>query len=67
MRYYHDMQIPRWFSSKESIYNVGAEGLIPGSGRSREEGDLLQYSWKIPRTEEPIRPQSMRMQRSDTT
>ena len=67
MRYYHDMQIPRWFSSKESTYNVGAEGSILGSGRSPEEGDLLQYSWKISRTEEPVRPQSMRMQRSDTT
>ena len=46
MRWYHDMGIPRWFNSKESMYSAGAEGLIPGSGRSpgEENGDLLQYS-----------------------
>ena len=37
---------PQWLSSKESAYSAGAVGLIPGSGRSPEEGNgnLLQYS-----------------------
>ena len=37
---------PRWLSSKESSCGAGAVGLIPGSGRSPEEGNgnLLQYS-----------------------
>ena len=35
------------FSGKESAYNAGAPGLIPGSGRSAREGIgcPLQYSW----------------------
>ena len=35
-----------WFSSKESAFNVGERGLIPGSGRSpgRGKGNPLQYS-----------------------
>ena len=47
----------------------GEMGLIPGSGRSPEEGngDLLQYScWIIPRTEEPGGLQPMGSQRVNT-
>ena len=41
-------------------------GLIPGSGRSPGEGHGNPSSilaWRIPRTEEPGGPQSMRLQR----
>ena len=47
----------------ESACNAGAAGhtgLIPGLGRSPGgNGNLLQYSWEIPWTEEPGGPQSM--------
>ena len=35
-----------WWLSKESTFNAGDRGLIPGSGRSPEEGNgnPLQYS-----------------------
>ena len=38
--------LPRWLSGKESAYNVGDTGLIPGSGRSpgEENGYPLQNS-----------------------
>ena len=38
--------LPRWFSGKESAYNAGDIGSIPGSGRSPGEGNgnPLQYS-----------------------
>ena len=38
--------IPGGLDSKESAYNAGDAGLIPGSGRSPEEGNgnALQYS-----------------------
>ena len=38
--------LPRWLSGKESAYNVGDTGLIPGSGRSpgEENGYPLQDS-----------------------
>ena len=38
---------PGGSDSKESAYNVGDLGLIPGLGRSPGEGIgyLLQYSW----------------------
>ena len=52
--------------SKESAYNAGDSGLIPGWGRSPGEGNgnLLQYlAWKIPWIEEPGRLQSMELQR----
>ena len=42
--------------------DVGAMGLIPGSGRSMEEGMATHSSilaWIIPWTEEPGRLQSM--------
>ena len=37
---------PWWFSSKESAYNAGDLGSIPGLGRSPGEGDgsPLHYS-----------------------
>ena len=46
--------------------SAGNAGLIPGSGKSLEEG-MATYSsilaWEIPRTEEPAGLQSMRLQR----
>ena len=38
---------PRWLSGKESAYNAGDMGSIPGSGRSpgRGCGNPLQYSF----------------------
>ena len=46
---------------KESAYNVGDPGSIPGSGRYPRGGNdnSLQLVWKIPWTEEPGRLQSM--------
>ena len=39
--------LPRWLSGKESDYNTGDTGSIPGLGRSPAEGNgnPLQYSW----------------------
>ena len=39
-------RLPCWLSSKESTFNVGDGGLIPGSGRSpgRGHSNQLQYS-----------------------
>ena len=55
--------------SKESAYNVGDPGSIPGWGRPPGEGNgnTLQDVWKIPWTEEPGRLQSMGSQEPDTT
>ena len=38
--------LPQWLSSKESAYNAGDTGLVPGSGGSPGGGDgnPLQYS-----------------------
>ena len=38
--------LPWWLSGKESTYNAGDAGLIPGLGRSPGEGNgnSLQYS-----------------------
>ena len=38
--------LPRWLSGKESAYNAGDIGSIPGSGRSpgKGNGNPLQYS-----------------------
>ena len=55
--------------SKESAYNAGDLGSIPGSGRSPEEGDgyLLQYfRLEIPCTEEPGWLQSTGVAESQT-
>ena len=42
-----DKVFPDSFVGKESAYNAGDPGLIPGSGRSAGEGIgyPLQYSW----------------------
>ena len=34
----HISRFPPWLSHKESAYNVGDSGLIPGSGRSAVGG-----------------------------
>ena len=34
-----DQGVSRWLSGKESTCNAGDGGLIPGSGRSLEEGN----------------------------
>ena len=41
-----ELNFPRWLSGKESACNARDHGLIPGSGRSPEEGNNnpLQYS-----------------------
>ena len=41
-----DLGLPRWLSSKESTYNAGHAGSIPGLGRSPGggSGNPLQYS-----------------------
>ena len=38
--------LPQWLSSKESAYNAGDTGLVPGTGGSPGGGDgnPLQYS-----------------------
>ena len=48
---------------------AGDLGLIPGSGRSLEEGNgnhSSNHAWKIPQTEEPGRLQSLEWQKSWT-
>ena len=51
---------------KESVYNAGNLGLIPGSGRSPGEGNTAHSSilaWRIPWTEESRGLQSTGSQR----
>ena len=51
---------------KASAYNAGDLGLIPGSGRSPEEGMATHsniLAWRIPWTEEPGGLQSRGSQR----
>ena len=48
----------RWLSGKESAYQAGDTGLIPGSGRSSIPGvgnatHSSILAWEIPGTEEP--------------
>ena len=48
--------LPGGSDGKESAYNVGDPGAIPGSGRSPTEGNGNHSSilaWRIPWTEEP--------------
>ena len=47
--------LPRWLSGKESTCQAGVVGSILRLGRSLGErnGNPLQYSWRIPWTEEP--------------
>ena len=51
---------------KESAYNAGDPGLIPGSGRSPWRREWLPsiLAWEIPWTEEPGGLQSMGLQRA---
>ena len=52
--------------SKESMYNAGYLGFIPGLGKYPGEGMATHSSiqaWRIPWTEEPGRLQSMESQR----
>ena len=56
------MGFPGGSNGKESAYNAGDPGSIPGSGRSPGEGngnDSSILAWKIPWTGEPGRLQSM--------
>ena len=58
--------LPWWLSHKESAFNAGDTGSIPGLGRSPEEGKGNHSSvlaWEIPWTEEPGGLQSMRSKR----
>ena len=51
---------------KESAYNAGDSGPIPGLERSPREGNATHFSilaWRIPWTEEPGGLQSMGSQR----
>ena len=55
---------------KESAYNAGNSGSIPGLGRSLEKEMATHSSilaWKILWTEEPGGAPSMGLQRSDMT
>ena len=52
-----------------TLINAGDAGLIPGLGRSPEEGNGNHsgiLAWEIPWTEEPGRLQSMGSQKSWT-
>ena len=59
------MSFPGGSDGKASAHNEGDLCLIPGSGRSRGEGNdnSSTLAWKIPWTEEPDRLQSMGSQR----
>ena len=49
---------------KNSSANIGDTGSIPGSGRFLGEGNgNLLHAWEIPRTEEPVGPRSIVLQR----
>ena len=61
---------PDGSDGKESTCNVGDLGFYPGLRRSPGEGRATHSSilaWKIPRTEEPGRVQSMGSQELNTT
>ena len=55
------MGFPGGLAVKNPLANAGTMSSIPGLGRSPGEGsgNSLQYSWKIPGTEDPGRLQSM--------
>ena len=63
---YTAKDFPSGLDGKESVYNEGDPGSIPGSGRYPGE-EMATYSstiaWKIPWMEEPDRLQSMGSQR----
>ena len=61
-------RFPGGAGGRESAYNAGDLGLIPGSGRS--PGEVIHSSilaWEIPWTEEPGGLQSMGSQKGQTT
>ena len=63
-----DMGFPGGSDCYESTGNAGDLGLIPGLGRSLEEGLATQSSilaWRIPWTEEPGGLQFMGLQRAE--
>ena len=60
------MDFPGGSDGKASAYNKGDPGSIPGLGRSLEKEMATPSSilaWKIPWMEEPVRLQSMGLQR----
>ena len=63
------MSFPRSSDGKESVFNAGDMGSIPGSGRS--PGKMATHSgilaWENPWTEEPGRLQFMGYKEWDTT
>ena len=63
------MGFPGDLDGEESTSNVGVLGLIPGLGRSAEEGNSYSsiLAWRIPWTEESSRIQSKGLQRVGTT
>ena len=63
------MGLPGGSAGKESAYNAGGIGSIPGLGRSPGEENATHSSvlaWEIPWTEEPGTLQSMGSQKSQT-
>ena len=57
-----NLDFPGGSDGKASAYNAGDVGSIPGSGDPLEKEMATHSStvaWKIPRTEDPGRPQSM--------
>ena len=64
------IHFPSGSDDKESAYNVGDPGSIPGSGTSPGEGGMATHSsilaWRIPWTKDPGSLRSMESQLSDT-
>ena len=59
---------PGGSDGKESAWNAGEPGSIPGSGRSPDPGrSRRNLAWKIPWTEESGGLQSMVCKESDMT
>ena len=59
-------QLPGGSDNEQSIYKAGDPALIPGSGRSPEEGNgypLQYFAWRIPWREEAGGLQSIGSQR----
>ena len=65
-RMYLTVDFPDGAVVKNLLADTGDVGLIPGLGKSPGEGNgnpLGIFAWRIPRTEDPGRLQSMRSQR----
>ena len=61
-----ELGFPGGSNDKESAYNAGDPGSIPGLEDTLEKGIATQSSilaWRIPWTEQPGGPQSMEPQR----